>query len=281
MAPADAVSIKTARKVLHLVDKGLTCGFGDPVPGQMCVEAAVCYAMGLPHGDNPKCVSASVRRFNIELNDLRWSSNKARARGLRRVAIAQLGSNGVVNDAEFLCLMAEGTIRKIIPPMLIEVAKCCPEQHVALLAAACKCRREGTRDSALAASFVAATIVAFPGTFAACAEDAAVYAIGATRKVASTALYYSGDLLHAVGYIVTATAAAAEAIIYATQAVGSNDIVTSSAEHAAIGHKCDAIRDRYFRTAADIAVDALRQLKSPGVRLMDRLFDHTPGRSQP
>ena len=81
-----------ARKVLEVVDAGLVKGLGTAKPGSMCVEAAVCYAMGLPHGDNPSCVARSLRSLKIRLNDSAWSSNEARAKGLRRLAVAQLGS---------------------------------------------------------------------------------------------------------------------------------------------------------------------------------------------
>ena len=83
-----------AQKVRDTVDAGLSKGMGNPIPGQMCVEAAVNYAMGLPHGDTPSCVGRAVRDFKIALNDSdAWTSNAARAKGLRRVAIAQLGSD--------------------------------------------------------------------------------------------------------------------------------------------------------------------------------------------
>lgn len=87
-----------ASKVFQVVDKGLTNGKGDPKPGKMCVEAAVCYALGLPHSDEPPCVGQSVRNMKIELNDQAWESNKSRAQGLREVAIAQLGSDTLNQD---------------------------------------------------------------------------------------------------------------------------------------------------------------------------------------
>ncbi len=90
------INRELARKVLKVVDKGLTEGEGEPIPGQMCVEAAVNFAMGLPHGDEPPCVGVNVRAFKIELNDKsQWGSDKDRAKGLREVAIAQLGSNTI------------------------------------------------------------------------------------------------------------------------------------------------------------------------------------------
>lgn len=74
-----------ARKVLEIVDAGLSKGVGVPKPGKMCVEAAVCFAIGLPHGDDPQCVAPTLRAFKIRLNDSQWSSNMARAKGLRRI----------------------------------------------------------------------------------------------------------------------------------------------------------------------------------------------------
>lgn len=84
-----------AERVLYMVDGGLVCGIGDPFRGQMCVEAAICYAMGEEHDDNPSCVHPIVRNTKIDLNDLLWSSNKARAKGMRRIAVAQLGSKDI------------------------------------------------------------------------------------------------------------------------------------------------------------------------------------------
>ena len=71
-----------ARKVAKVVNAGLVKGLGKPEPGKMCVEAAVCYAMGLPHGDKPACVSPVLRSLKIRLNDSAWSSDQARANGL-------------------------------------------------------------------------------------------------------------------------------------------------------------------------------------------------------
>jgi hypothetical protein len=100
------LSEEIARKVLTTVDAGLVKGVGKAIPGQMCVEAAVCYAMGLPHGDEPTCVSEALRKFKIGLNDSNWSSDSARAKGMRRLAIAQLGSAGALDDIRFVTLLA-------------------------------------------------------------------------------------------------------------------------------------------------------------------------------
>ena len=63
----------------------------------MCIEAAICYALNLPHGDNPNCVELSVSRYKIVINDSRhWISPQSRAKHLRNLGIAQIGSKGIV-----------------------------------------------------------------------------------------------------------------------------------------------------------------------------------------
>ena len=95
------INESTVSSLLSVVDHGLVRGLGSPVPGQMCVEAAVCYSLGLPHGDDPLCVASSLRQFKIRINDANWSSNAARAKGLRRLAVAQLGTKFTLNEQEF------------------------------------------------------------------------------------------------------------------------------------------------------------------------------------
>lgn len=130
------LTIDDARKVLEVVDHGLCSGLGKPIPGQMCVEAAVCFALGQEHGDEPDCVSSAVRACKIRLNDSNWSSDQARAKGMRRMAIAQLGTAGVIDDVAFAKRLAELTIRRIVPLALRDAAKVCSKHADALEAAA-------------------------------------------------------------------------------------------------------------------------------------------------
>lgn len=136
-----------AIKVRDTVDAGLVNGVGEAKPGFMCVEAAVCFALGLPHGDDPGCVSPALRRLKIGLNDRQWSSPAARAAGLRRLAIAQLGSAGVLDDRVFMVRVAEMTIRKAVPVGLRAAARRNPKFAERLEAAAVRCEQEGTRDA--------------------------------------------------------------------------------------------------------------------------------------
>ena len=150
------ITQEIALKVLSVVDAGLTHGQGEPKPGHMCVEAAVCYAMGLPHGDDPECVSRALRSLKIRLNDSNWSSDQARAKGLRRLAVAQLGSRDALDDQEFVRRVVELAIRKSVPAALRSAASCHPNpKHQAeLIAAAERCEAEPTRSNAQTAAAI-------------------------------------------------------------------------------------------------------------------------------
>ena len=182
-----------ARKVLETVDAGLVHGAGVPAPGKMCVEAAVCYAMGLPHGDNPKCVGSAVRAFKIRLNDARWSSNAARAQGLRRIAIAQLGSDQI-DQREFARLLAIEVIKQIVPIALRAAASVHKDQAHAmkLETAALRCEQDGTREAALDARTDAADAAA-----AAAYADAYAAAAAAWQKTRIAALARMATLVRA------------------------------------------------------------------------------------
>ena len=107
-------------KIDEVVKRGFCAGLGLR-DGQMCVEAAICYALGLPHGDDPGCVSPAVRRYKIVLNDANWSSSQARAQGLRDLAIAQLGSKGVVDETVFTKQLSHKTIQVMLPRLFREI----------------------------------------------------------------------------------------------------------------------------------------------------------------
>ena len=134
-----------AQKVLRVVSKGLSYGLHDigdctkgwdyrrnrPKPGFMCVEAAVCYAMGEEHSDSPKCVAPTVRNWKIGFNDeLPWNNKKERARGLRRLAIAQLGSKGIVTAHEFAKMVRAARKARADRFMKVEDHDCRDMDHV-------------------------------------------------------------------------------------------------------------------------------------------------------
>jgi len=148
------ITKSVAQKVLATVDAGLVSGMGVPTPGEMCVEAAVCFALGLPHNDDPGCVTPALRSLKIGLNDSNWSSKQARAAGLRRLAVAQLGSKDVLDEAEFLRRVVELTISKTVAGALETAASIHPkpEHKEALMVAAKRCREEKSQAAAYAAA---------------------------------------------------------------------------------------------------------------------------------
>jgi hypothetical protein len=151
------INCDLAIKVLEVVDAGLVKGMGEPTPGKMCVEAAVNYAMGAPHGDEPACVAPSLRRLKIRLNDAAWSNDKARTQGLRRLAIAQLGSAGTLDEKEFARRVSRLAIQKSVPKALRAAAGLLKGAHKdKLLNAADLCEREPTADNARSAANAAA-----------------------------------------------------------------------------------------------------------------------------
>ena len=238
-----------ARKVLEVVDAGLVHGLGTPEPGKMCVEAAVCYAMGLPHGDQPSCVAPALRALKIRLNDQNWSSDQARARSLRRLAIAQLGSAGVLDERKFVKRVATLAIKTCVPDALIAAASVCKNEvkRNAMLAAAKKCKKNGDRKSALEARKAAAD-----------ADDDDAY----------KAAYYAAD---AADYGDADDADANYAAYYAAAAViaanyAASNTSKSKKEIATLKAKA---RDKHLAKFAEGVVQILIEMKAPGCKWLD------------
>jgi hypothetical protein len=217
-------------KINGLLDHGLVKGVGSPEPGKMCVEALVNYAMGLPHGDDPSCVAPALRRLKIRLNDSNWSSDKARAKGLRRLAIAQLGSAGVLDEKEFARRCADLAIRSCVPSALRAAAKIQKDEkhRAALLDAADRCERDGGVENARSAQKIAAAAAdadaaaaAAHAAYAAAAADADAYAYAAAAAAPAAAADAAADAdaaAAAAAYADAAAAADADAYAYAAAA---------------------------------------------------------------
>ena len=233
-----AITREIAEKVLSVVDAGLSSGVGKPEPGQMCVEAAVCYALGLPHGDDPQCVSRALRSLKIRLNDSLWSSKEARAKGLRRLALVQLGSRDHLDDKEFVKRVVKLAITLSVPVALRAAASVNkdPRHKAALLDAASRCEREGTRESAIDAPRVAQAAYADADA----AADAAAYAAA-----------YAAAAAAADAYAAAAAAAAADAY---------------AAADAAADAAAAAARDKHLTEFAEGVVQILIEMKVPGVQ---------------
>lgn len=186
-------------KVLEVISHGLVAGVGVPIPGRMCVEEAVSFAMGFPHGDKPHCVAPAVRAFMVALNDSAWSTAQARAKGLSGIAIAQIGSNAI-DQKLFVKEVARLTIRKIVPIALRTAAKIhSQEVHIkALEAAAVKCENDedyrAAVESARRVSDAAIAATSYAVCYAAIdAADEANDARGAARAAVDAAAASGGD----------------------------------------------------------------------------------------
>ena len=234
MSPHVVLNREVVKKVLETVDAGLVQGLGIPVPGKMCVEAAVNYALGGEHNDHPACVSASVRAFKIGLNDGPWPTDADRTNGMRKLAIAQLGSDKI-DQKQFRITVAIQTVKRILPIAFRAAASLIPVHKNALEAAAVDC--EVVVD--LAAARAAAR---------------------AGRVVCGTARYDADA--YADAYAAAAYAAAAAA--YAAYAAADADAYAYAGEKAKA-----AARIKVLTICADIGLEALIEQKSPGCEWLD------------
>ena len=252
-----AITKELAQKVKETVSHGLVKGLGKPKLGQMCVEAAVNYACGLPHGDNPSCVGKAVRSFKIRLNDAKWSSNDARAIGMLKIAIAQLGSN-IIDQVAFAKIVVFKTITVLMVAILNdngynEEAILC-ENSKTLLEAKDNIWSIKNKLYAVAAGNVAdasAYAANVASAYAANAAEAAAYA-----AAEAAAAYAAAD----------AAEAAAEAAAYA--AAEAAEAAAEAAAYAAAEAAEAAATDKYLLISANICLEALIELKSPGCEFL-------------
>ena len=211
------------------ITPGLVSGLGQPEPGKMCVEAAICWSMGEPHGDCPTCVASPDRDYAVAINDSAWSSPAIRAKHMLPLALAQLGTAGTDRTA-WEARVIEGTIRRVLPLSLRAAAWGHPDaaHRAMLLAAADRCATEGTREAARSAynaanaarsayavsyavSYAVAAANAAYAAYAANAANAASYAVAVAAAYADDdAAAYAADLVLSTAVSVALDAYAAE-----------------------------------------------------------------------
>ena len=245
-------------KLNELLDAGLVQGVGVPVPGEMCVEAAVCYALGLPHGDDPGCVVDSVRRLKIILNDSHvWQSNISRAEGLRRLAIAQLGSRDTVDEKELLrqIRFLVRDLKEQYPAADSFMATAVHDYYSATAAAP-------SNAAAYAAAYVA-SVAGFVVATAAATANAGANAIAFANAIAEAIDAHASAAANAAAYASAATIAvansAANAIAEAIDAYPTLCATNSPARVAGEKILCDF---------AEGVVQILIDLKSPGCKFL-------------
>lgn len=119
------ITIPFVAKVLRLFGFGLPSGLGMGGEGGMCMQFVICHALGQGVTDQPSCVNDLVRSYGIWLNDCDWLSNQARANGLRRLAIAQLGtrSSDYLFDEHLFRVRAQLAMRTMFGTECMDVLK--------------------------------------------------------------------------------------------------------------------------------------------------------------
>ena len=223
------------KKVLDAVRPGLSNGLGVQESGEMCVEAAVCFALGLPHSDDPKCVNQALRTFKIVLNDSFWSSNQARAKGLERLAIAQLGTLDTLDTKAFidgLVVLAKKWASQAQETAGISNAR-------AVYAAA---------DDAVNYAIRTADAAIRTADYAIRTADAAIRTADAAIRTADAVAYATA---YAADYAARAARAAARAAAYVAARVDAN-----------------AARDKVLAQCAEDVVQLLIKLEAPGTKYL-------------
>jgi hypothetical protein len=264
------------QKLLQTVDAGLTSGMGKQIPGKMCVEAAVCFAYGLPHSDDPPCVGSAVRYFKIRLNDSSWSSSQARAAGMRKLAVAQLGSNEL-DQVEFSRKIAFKTITVLSPALfrklgiLEEHAKACEKAvNLAEASTAAHAAVAAAVHAAAAAAHAAAVAhaVARAAAYANAAAARAAYA--AARAAYAAATHAAAATTHAAADAAVVAADAHDAVVAAAHATAAAVVATDAhdavvaADAAADAAIVNKAVDEFLILSADICLEVLKEMKSPG-----------------
>lgn len=266
-----------AQKILQTVDAGLTAGLGNPVPGQMCVEAAVSYALGLPHYDSPSCVGSAVRSFKICLNDLNWSSDKARANGMRKLAVAQIGSDQI-DQLVFAEKLIIKTVQVLLPDVfdrlkiefdtnIFRSVQSLAETKVITAAAAESAATlarhksdviKATHAARRAALYAAADASFENETYATTSASAAAY-------WAAYAVKYAWD---AASAIVNTSDPGYQANVKVDLHVFYGDIMYAAGKTVTYASLIDCAPDHYFVMSADICLDVLKDMNSPGCKFL-------------
>jgi hypothetical protein len=273
------ITEELARKVLAIIDKELSEPLFEPRTVFVSAERPLCDVLGRPRpspsSDGLGWVSPALRTLTGCLHGCRWTSSKVRAEGLRRLALAQLGSHAL-DDREFARRVAQLTIRTVLPRALRAVAaalELAPTEGArksakkearreakreALLAAAERCEREGSRDAANAA------------------EAAANAVTEEWKSLPSKASDIASGTWHAAIHAAKAHAAANNDIAYLVAGLARNEAELSAAAIAArpVEFAMDDVGRAVYYTGrnaetiafAESVLKILAEMEAPGCR---------------
>lgn len=178
------------------LSKGLCNGPGDGKE-TVCLEQAVSLCLGIPMTDHPNgCIAKCLPDIGIRLNDSCWSSNLARAEGVREFAFEQLNSMGI-DELWFVKRLSELTIGVLIPKLFRYIAtiSALANNKEQLVIAATNCEKEPSAYAAHAACAAddAAAYAADAAAYATYAAYAAYAACAACAACAAADAAYAAD----------------------------------------------------------------------------------------
>jgi hypothetical protein len=221
----------------RLCAAGMPSGLGTRESA--CVMAALNLACGgdLTDSAASPCVLPAAAAFAVRLNEAKWSSPTARADGLHDLGLALLGTADI-DRTTFMCRLAEGTIRRVLPIAL---------RAAGMTKEADRCEREGTRDAASAA---------YAEAYASAHADAsAAYSASAARTASAASAYADAYAAAAAAYAAASAAAAATYVAHAAYSAAAS--AASAADYAAHA----ATSDYVLRVSATLATEILTELR--------------------
>lgn len=250
-------------RILSVIDQGLTAGMGSPMPGMMGLEPAVCYALGEPHGDKPPGVAISLSLFANGLNDTIWNNNQTRAQGLRRLAIAQLATEEVLCQTQFVERLIRRSITSEMPKIFRSLANLLQEPHkTTLLKAANLLETDATTASRTAATLVAAALAAHTEARAMRADQAVLAAVRKAAMATAEALHLAAALTASLG---NSLALGVTAFVTSHRAI---DYTIKTAHLAASLASNLLASDQILSDFAEEAVQILVKMNTPGSKFL-------------
>jgi hypothetical protein len=240
---------RIALEVAKSINGALCRGAGSGQSQNVCVMQAIARAVGLPTSNDQveECVGSVVGAFNRKLNDCYWSSDVARAEGMKRLGVASIGSNQL-NQMEYGKLMFLRGTQKLLPFVFREIAKIKDGNYKAELKKhADLCEKVKTFDEAKAACKAASASASAPAY-------ASAYAYAYASAPASA---------YAYAYASASASASAYAYAYAYASASASASASADFKGAKLGEN-----DRLLLLTSQVGLDCLKELKSPGCKFL-------------
>lgn len=117
------ISKEVVLLIIADLERQLASSAENSVAGRMIVQQAVCAAFAERYLETPSTVAPMLSAVTIGLNNATWSSDFECGKGMRRLAIAQLGTAKDFDSNRFLYCLAGVLVRKWLPRLLRHMAE--------------------------------------------------------------------------------------------------------------------------------------------------------------